>query len=853
MRRSPQKIAAVARHRFQQPSPSPPPNRSTTTTKAIATAWKPGDPIAFAPPRPLSRTNNSREVNRPWKAGDPIMFEAGDIGGGGGDLIQPVPRRSDQGVGTSELDTGDALSQSSSSSTQPYSARATRAHSTSQLSFVSSSSGSWSNYQRILPPSPSTSNLSYQSGSTALFSFAGDYAQIPPLQPDQESETLLDPDISIGSLGAVDEWGYGKVSIGIQCGSPQLVRELKAGRKGKPTKEELDALTAGIEFGDDDLGGSDVENGKYLPLLSAKISQGSTSTSPGASGSNLKIIRRPSPPSPLSTEGRIGLFSPCLISTSQTSPSSLAQLNSTTLPSARQYSTRHRRKWETAISDQDTSSSYDDGTFSSEELRSILHHDRAATYLESRKEGLERRRADHDFVDIEGDNSQLDRLEEMEVGGTLPPDLRSNVFKREGLDRSKMVAARKRREVLSPVLNRDTPKVSNTTGYKPSIEPPTANIRSSRPPSYGSTEKVQRVQNEENRLKATYQEFRYDQGPGLRPHLIYTSKEDVVERALKDMKGPLGFDLEWPPSFKRGTENKTALVQVCDEKTILLAHVSQMKSFPTALKELIEDPSRIKLGVQIAGDASKLRRDFSFTPRGIVELSSVARRVDAPRWAGRTYSLIGLQTLCATYLERYLPKEKNIRMGRWDRELDERQKYYAANDVYSSLQIFLQLQSQADPEYDIIGLVDQKLPFFVRPQQSVVPPSTSSSTRPPAAPRVGPGPFDQILSTSIPYDGEVQPKLGPPTARQLEAYDLYHTQGLPLNVAAEKMSSETKAIKSITVVWNTISCLQRDPSLPFDAQKLWDSMGKVGLRTHKYFMAEESTKMWVKELKKKLK
>ena len=82
----------------------------------------------------------------------------------------------------------------------------------------------------------------------------------------------------------------------------------------------------------------------------------------------------------------------------------------------------------------------------------------------------------------------------------------------------------------------------------------------------------------------------------------------------------LGFDLEWEPSRTRGKENKTALVQVCDTKTVLLVHVSRMKreseaktsqrrelifafpGFPESLKALIEDPKRVKLGVQIGGE-----------------------------------------------------------------------------------------------------------------------------------------------------------------------------------------------------------------------------------------------------------
>lgn len=62
-----------------------------------------------------------------------------------------------------------------------------------------------------------------------------------------------------------------------------------------------------------------------------------------------------------------------------------------------------------------------------------------------------------------------------------------------------------------------------------------------------------------------------------RPELIYTRDEKEVERVLKLLKGPLGFDLEWKPNLRKGTkENKTALVQVCDQNIILLVHIAKM-------------------------------------------------------------------------------------------------------------------------------------------------------------------------------------------------------------------------------------------------------------------------------------
>jgi ribonuclease D len=134
--------------------------------------------------------------------------------------------------------------------------------------------------------------------------------------------------------------------------------------------------------------------------------------------------------------------------------------------------------------------------------------------------------------------------------------------------------------------------------------------------------------------------------------------------------------LEWEPyTWPGGVQGPTALAQVCDEKTILLIHVAKMPSFSPSLRALVEDPSRIKLGVQISGDAQKLVRDgFVKHPAGMLELNHVARAIDATHKPTNSWGLIGLQALVAKYLGRQLLKEGNVRKGKWAATLGEAQK-----------------------------------------------------------------------------------------------------------------------------------------------------------------------------------
>ncbi|SCZ88522.1 BZ3500_MvSof-1268-A1-R1_Chr2-1g04465 [Microbotryum saponariae] len=275
-------------------------------------------------------------------------------------------------------------------------------------------------------------------------------------------------------------------------------------------------------------------------------------------------------------------------------------------------------------------------------------------------------------------------------------------------------------------------------------------------------------------------------GGRTKPNLIYTNSADEVAKVLKAMDdGPYGFDLEWEPSKRRGVENPTALAQVCDGRTILLVHIARMSTFPKALKDFIEDPTKVKLGVQIAGDARKLSRDFGHTPRGLLELNNVGKLVDGPRYAGRI--LIGLQEMTGTYLDMYLPKEGAVRCGKWSGTIGAEQQHYAANDVWASLLVFRFLESLAGPAHAIMSQVSHDMStassFRATPRSVTgTAKSTAATPKPPATARVS------TLSRGL-------------SPRQQQAYDLYRT--LTLQETTDAMC-QTNAIKMSSVLWNLL-------------------------------------------------
>ncbi|GAA5875647.1 hypothetical protein JCM1840_003163 [Sporobolomyces johnsonii] len=346
--------------------------------------------------------------------------------------------------------------------------------------------------------------------------------------------------------------------------------------------------------------------------------------------------------------------------------------------------------------------------------------------------------------------------------------------------------------------------------------------------------------------------FDYRKWAGKDVEVVYTADEAVVERALAKMTGPLGFDLEWDVfDPKNGGQGKTALVQVCDEKTILLAHVARMQgefflpfqaflerrsltsgsssAFPKALRDLVEDPTRIKLGVQIGGDGRKLERDFNHVPQGLLELNTIRKKYDPLSFVGR-YGLIGLQELVGVYLDRFLPKDPKVRCGTWSSRLSPEQLDYAANDVYSSLRVLLAIQSLAAATHDVAA--DTILLASTRPEHWL--PGTEMQTRHPVPNVAGQSgttyalgaPSAQGVAASSP--STPLPSL---SSRKLEAYVLFQIHKLSITDAAVKMS-ESSAIKPISVLWTLLdsyaSLRKEGEIVEWDEHRLVEAVERLG-------------------------
>lgn len=124
-------------------------------------------------------------------------------------------------------------------------------------------------------------------------------------------------------------------------------------------------------------------------------------------------------------------------------------------------------------------------------------------------------------------------------------------------------------------------------------------------------------------------------------------------------------------SFKSGIERRTGLIQIAHPQHGHLLYSLPRGSYadlPLSLKNYLKDETISKIGVNIGGDVRKLSRDFPASQlefNNVFDLSDLAKRTDAERWAFVTHT-IALQELAGEYLQAYLSKSART-SANWER------------------------------------------------------------------------------------------------------------------------------------------------------------------------------------------
>ncbi|CAK9264606.1 unnamed protein product [Sphagnum jensenii] len=167
---------------------------------------------------------------------------------------------------------------------------------------------------------------------------------------------------------------------------------------------------------------------------------------------------------------------------------------------------------------------------------------------------------------------------------------------------------------------------------------------------------------------------------------VTVTKEGTIVQdwILRQKARVYGMDSEWRPSYVKGVEHKTALLQICGESECLMIQMLFIDAVPPALVNFLKDPKIQLAGVGIHGDIQKLQRDHGLECNGAIELTTLA----AKKYERVDLKGAGLKALAKLVINFDMVKQKKVTMSNWaNRCLDQIQLEYACLDAWVSYAI----------------------------------------------------------------------------------------------------------------------------------------------------------------------
>ncbi|KAF2481011.1 ribonuclease H-like domain-containing protein [Neohortaea acidophila] len=198
----------------------------------------------------------------------------------------------------------------------------------------------------------------------------------------------------------------------------------------------------------------------------------------------------------------------------------------------------------------------------------------------------------------------------------------------------------------------------------------------------------------------------YRNAEGKPPTVFYCiNYEQAESRARMFLDEPVvGFDIEWESwasVTKAGIKQNVSLIQIAAEHKICLFHVAVFqgdtvdKLMPPSLRQILESRAVVKAGVNIAGDAKRLRECLDVEMQGLFELSHLYRLVTfsetSPELVNRKLWKLADQV----HKTLGLPlKKDDVRTSAWSRRLQLEQTEYAASDAYAGFRLYHALEAK---------------------------------------------------------------------------------------------------------------------------------------------------------------
>lgn len=185
--------------------------------------------------------------------------------------------------------------------------------------------------------------------------------------------------------------------------------------------------------------------------------------------------------------------------------------------------------------------------------------------------------------------------------------------------------------------------------------------------------------------------------------ICVVEKEEDVTQAVAYLRNSdvVGFDTETRPSFKKGQTNTVSLLQLSTRDISFLFRLNKL-GMPAAVKEFIEDPDVLKIGLSIHDDFHNLNKITEISPGGFIDLQSFVKNYRiADNSLARIYAIVFGQRI-----------SKGQRLTNWEASsLTENQQAYAALDSLACIEIYDRIMSgEFNPEASVYKVPAEDTP-----------------------------------------------------------------------------------------------------------------------------------------------
>lgn len=158
-----------------------------------------------------------------------------------------------------------------------------------------------------------------------------------------------------------------------------------------------------------------------------------------------------------------------------------------------------------------------------------------------------------------------------------------------------------------------------------------------------------------------------------------------VDKAIAELREAdlIGFDTETRPSFRKGVVYNVSLIQLSTDKCSYLFRTNII-GFPKSLMELLEDESKLKVGLSLKDDFHSIAKSCDVNPKGFIDLQTFVKNYKiADNSLSKLYAIL--------FGERI---SKGQRLTNWESDqLNDLQQAYAALDAYACIKIYKHLKA----------------------------------------------------------------------------------------------------------------------------------------------------------------